>query len=216
MTAPWAAFDEKLRHKFRHEKQRHEIQRWSEPGGSDDYYRRKLIDVDKADEQLKGLQAHLQQLNQQVDAAVARHAETTKPLQAQLASADLAAEKRVAARLAVNKANAELKTAVQALKEQIVTTEDEIEFVRGASGARVAIENAFCNGGTEAEQGRRKILQRAIDELENGCLFAWRRRAADGSALEAGVYDLLLQAKQRLVTELNAIRQKRLDELYKK
>src|SRR5689334_22661446 len=71
----------------RRETQKWEVRALSEVGQPDDVYRAALIEINQADEDLAGLQAHLRKLNAEIDDAVNHHAAVTEPLQAELANA---------------------------------------------------------------------------------------------------------------------------------
>jgi hypothetical protein len=223
---------------------KYEETRWAnraagEPGQSPEFYREQIARCNAADEEHVGLLRHLAGLNEQIEQAVALHAETTRPLQREMEGAS--PERRVALRMKVNEANSVLETTIEPLKKAIEATRQEIEIVGMRRAPRTAIENAFADSGPPEEQERCKILQRAIDSA-GPLLHTLRKRAEDETQSLAkerermkhegktkfrgieeaerveriirGTLDVVAGWVASAQAELNDIRAKRLRELY--
>jgi hypothetical protein len=116
-------------------------------------------------------------LRLKLDQAVARHAEITAPLQRELDGDDTPTDRRIAARIAVNDANAKLEADIAPLRKSLEAAEAEMQFLLSRGISPTVIENAYARGGPEAEQERVRVLDKVIELLKNGPCFAARKRA---------------------------------------
>jgi hypothetical protein len=135
-------------------------------GAGDSHLRQLLAEVQRAEGDRAAMQAHVRDLQRQIDNAVSQHERTTTPLQIELNDPDTTPERRVEARAAVIVANDTLEGIVGPLQKLVEAAEEELQIVSAKAGGRLPIENAWVNNMAGEQKHRLAVLRKITDLLD--------------------------------------------------
>lgn len=228
---------EKINQRGRHEAHRANLKDAAAHGCSDKHYREQIRKCDEAEQELEGFRQYVAGIKKQSDDAVQQHAETCTPLQAEMDST-AAVSRKVEMRVAINQANEKLETALADHKKTIAAAQEEIEFIRGRVGVRIAVENAFVGAGPQEQLDRVGVL-RVVDSWLQVPISEWHskskarvisaefaaEKAANGYSADVAhaqrearhAENILLELKKysrACAAEIESIRAERLKKLY--
>lgn len=218
VSEPWhAEADRKYRERFKHETQKFELAAIVEQARtSDDAAREALKICDKAAPEVAGMERHISDLQERIDAAVRQHAEITAPIQERLAADEVPAAERVSLRAQINAENSKLEAITAEVRPLLEAADKEYQLLRNRAGIRSQIENAFCNGGSPEQKERLAILRKAAELLEQRLLFGLRKaEQVETDPIRSGVWKILSGFARQIHDEQAEIRQRRLRELYR-
>lgn len=162
---------------LRRESARHEAIADGDRNQSDEQLKKTLKACLKRRDDHNAFKGSAKRLRDAIDAAVAKHAETTAPLQTELADDATTPERRIDLRVAVNEANSVLETTIAPWRKSLEAVEQEMTDLAARGINPAVIENAYAGNGPDVELAR---VYEAVEQImANVACFPADKRAED-------------------------------------